>query len=53
MSLNKLMENDMAGLQVEEEIETNGEGIITHFNPDHIITNSGLCLTITTSSEPF
>jgi hypothetical protein len=38
------MENDMARLQVEEEIETNGEGIITQFNPDHIITNSGLCL---------
>jgi hypothetical protein len=44
MSLNKLMENDMTGLQVEEEIETNGEGIITQFNLDHIITNSGLCL---------
>ena len=32
----------MAGLQDEEEIETDGEGIITQFNPDHIITDPGL-----------
>jgi len=45
MSLNKVidaveeeMENDMAGLQVEEEIETDGDGIIT-FDLDHIITD--------------
>jgi len=32
----------MAALQVEEEIETDGEGIITQFNPDHVITDPGL-----------
>lgn len=40
------MENDMTGLQVEEEIETDGEGIITQFNPDHIITDPGLRIPI-------
>ena len=36
------METKMAALQVEEEIETDGEDIITHFNSDHIIIDSGL-----------
>ena len=40
------MENEMAGLQDEEEIETDGEGIITQFNPDHIIIDPGLRIPI-------
>ena len=40
------MENEMAGLQDEEEIETDGEGIITQFNPDHVITDPGLRIPI-------
>jgi hypothetical protein len=40
------MQATEAGLQVEEEIETDGEGIITQFNPDHIITDPGLRIPI-------
>jgi len=40
------IENNMARLQVEEEIEIDGEGIITEFNPHHIITDSGLRIPI-------
>ena len=40
------MENSMAGVQVEDEIEIDEEGIITEFNPDHIITDPGLCIPI-------
>ena len=36
----------MAGFQVEEQIETNGEGITNNFNLDHIITNLGLRISI-------
>ena len=40
------MENKIAAPQIEEEIETDGEGIITQFNPDHIITDPGLRIPI-------
>jgi len=40
------MENEMAGLHDEEEIESDGEGSITQFNPDHVITDPGLRIPI-------
>ena len=39
-------EYEQAIAAVEEEIETDGEGIITQFNPDHVITDPGLRIPI-------